>query len=289
MNVILSWMSFVACLIPERWVSALARGCGWLWFFVIRYRRRVILENLLQAFPEESFLARHRLAQDACVHLIQTFVEFIRLPRHRREGFRTVRVEGLEHVRRAVAKGRGVLCVSGHLGSFELAVAAGALKVDVPVSLVVKPFPKGVDRFVTRIRRSSGLKVISAKAGLQPIVRALRNNEIVVFVVDQNATRRIGVFVDFFGKKACTMSAPAVIAKRTGAEVISAVAFREQPSEHVLQLGPPVACEYGSTCGNSTEAMTAHYTKVVETAIRRNPAQWFWTHKRWRTRPLKKA
>ena len=116
-------------------------------------------------------------------------------------------------------------------------------------------------------------------------MQALRRNEAVVFVLDQNATRSIGVFVDFFGRPACTMSGLAVLAERTGAEVIAAVPWREGPGRHVLTVLPAIPFERQADREETVRHMTQVYTRVIEDAIKARPAQWFWTHKRWRTRP----
>jgi Kdo2-lipid IVA lauroyltransferase/acyltransferase len=281
-NAVLTISARFLALFSDRAIVFFSHVLGWFWFAVLRYRRDVILENLTRAFPHED---ARRLGLAACRHLVLTLFEFIRIPSYQARGLETVvRFEGLEHFETARAKGKGVLCLSGHLGSFELCVAAVAARAR-PVNLVVKPFPGGIDRFVNRVRRDAELGVISADGALRPILRALKNNESVVFVLDQNATRKIGVFVDFFGKPACTMSALATLAVRTGAAVIAATPYRDADGKHVLQVHPEIALEEKATRDETIVHMTQVYTRFLEDAIKRHPEQWFWTHKRWRTRP----
>ena len=263
----------------------LANMLGWAWYRVFRYRRQVLDQNLARAFQERSPKDRNRLAIAACRHLVRTLFEFLRIPRYQKgELSQLVRFEGMENFEAAKKKGKGVLCLSGHLGSFELCVGAVARQA-APVNLVVKPFSKGVDHFVKRIRNGLGLRVIYADGALRPILRALKNNEAVVFVLDQNATRKIGVFVDFFGKPACTMSALATLAARTGAAVIAATPYRDGSGGHVLKVHPEIPLEAKETPKETVHHMTQVYTSFLEQAIRAHPEQWFWTHKRWRTRP----
>lgn len=286
MTALLHLTSFFFGLLPEFMVRAGAVVSGTLWFHLLRYRRRVIEENLVQAFPELGPKEQIQLGRAACIHLSKTLFEVLRIPAYRRRGLdQVVRLEGLEHFHAAKAKGRGVLCLSGHLGSFELCVAAVA-EAAAPVSLVVKPFPPAVDRFLAAIRRGSGLELIYADGAVRPILRALHENEAVVFVLDQNATRSTGVFVDFFGKPASTMTALAVIAERTGAAVIAAVPYRDENGEHVLEIHPEIPLEARPNRLDTVQHMTQRYTTFLEDAIRRHPEQWFWTHKRWRTRPV---
>jgi KDO2-lipid IV(A) lauroyltransferase len=284
MNALLTAVSWLFGLVPERAMIALSRVLGWIWFVLVRYRRSVILRNLARAFPDQDDRARRRLGLEACRHLVRTLFEFIRIPSYQRAGLESVvRFDGLENFELARAKGKGVLCLSGHLGSFELCVAAVAARAK-PVNLVVKPFPGGVDRFVNRVRRRSELGVIYADGALRPIVKALKNNESVVFVLDQNATRKIGVFVEFFGEPACTMSALATLAVRTGAAVIAATPYRDEEGHHVLEVHPEIPLEEKATQKETIVHMTQVYTRFIEAAIKKHPEQWFWTHKRWRTR-----
>jgi KDO2-lipid IV(A) lauroyltransferase len=276
--------SFVAGLVPEVLVRSLAGVFGWVWFVLLRYRREVILENLGRAFPDASAAERRSLGVAACRHLLLAFAEFFRIPRYRRIGLeRVVEIRGIEHFDAAKAKGKGVLCVSGHLGSFELCVAAVARRA-APVNLVVKPFRGAFEAFASWIRQGSGLGLIPADGAIRPILKALGRNEAVVFVLDQNATRKIGVFVDFFGEPACTMSALALIALRTGAPVIAAIPKREGRG-HVLEVLPEIPMDEQGSREQTVRHMTRRYTRVIEDAIRASPEQWFWTHKRWRTRP----
>jgi KDO2-lipid IV(A) lauroyltransferase len=271
--------------LPEGAIRALAHAGGAFWWHIFRYRRRVIEENLGRAFPERSRRERRGLGKAACIHLVATLFEFMRIPRYAAFGFSNVRVEGLEHYEIARKANKGVLCVTAHLGSFELAIAAIAARVP-PVSAVVKPFPPGFDAFVSESRMSQGLTLIASTHALRPILRTLDRNEPVVFVLDQNATRRIGVFVDFFGEPACTMSALAVIALRTRAPVLAATAYRAADGTHVIRIHPEIPLEEKASQKESIAHMTARYTRFIEDAIRAHPEQWLWTHRRWKTRPI---
>lgn len=275
----------MGCLRPlsERSVAAVARGLSYVWFWGLRYRRRTVLSNLrhLVDGPKE----RARLARRVFEHYLLTLCEFLRLPKYLSEGVeRTVQIEGLKHLQAAQAQGKGVLVLSGHLGAFELGLAAAAQAIG-PVFAVVKRFSPGVDRLVSQLREDAGIHLIKPQGAMKRTLGALKQDGIVAFVLDQNATRSTGVFVDFFGKSACTLSTLAVLQLKTGAPVVAATAQRLSPGRHVLRIHPPIPLQREATRAQTVQAMTQRYTSFLEAQIRACPSQWFWAHKRWRTRP----
>ena len=287
MSGLFRWLSGFICLWPEWVIAAASYVFGALWFHLVRYRRDVMLQNMAQAFGEMTEGQRRSLCKEACIHLARTLLEFLRLPRYHRLGLpRRVRIEGLEHYEAAKAQGRGVLFLGGHLGSFELGAAAVATRLaDDPIHFVVKPFSPGFDAFVTRLRLMSNLRLLPAKESARRVFTALRRNEAVVLVLDQNATHRIGVFVDFFGRSACTMTSAALFADSKKAPVLGTASWREPDGTHVLRIYPPIPLEAQPTRDETTRHMTQRYTRFIEDRIREHPAQWLWSHKRWKTRP----
>ncbi|MCC7386367.1 MAG: lysophospholipid acyltransferase family protein [Deltaproteobacteria bacterium] len=289
-------------------VRTASRVLGALWFHGIRYRRGVILANLGRAFPELEARERRRLGKLACTHLVLALFETLRIERALAEGIeRRVTLRGLEHYRAAKAQGRGVLVLTGHLGSFELCAGALARALGPDeIGLVVKRLSPGVQEVITRIRRASGIMLIEAERSMQQILRQLREGRMVAFVLDQNATRQLGVFVDFFGAPASTMSGLALLALRKGCPVIPVAIWREG-GQHVLELHPPLtiearvaARENGAAPRPSADppgeahesressivALTQQFTRFIESQIRAHPEQWLWTHRRWKTRPI---
>lgn len=277
-------VSWLVCALPEGLVSALGGALGALWFDLLRYRRGVILENLARAFPELSAGQRRRLGRRAARHLVLALLETLRIPRYRARGLDSVvELRGEPILREAYARG-GFIAITGHLGSFELSAGAAATRaLPSRACLLVKDQAPGFDRFITELRTQAGYTIIRDRRTLPEILRALKRGEAVVFVLDQNATRDQGVFVDFFGEPACTMAAAALVAQRTGVPVLGLSIWREGPGRHVLEVHAPMDC---SAPGEdpSTE-LTRRFTRFIEEAIRRHPEQWLWTHKRWRTRP----
>lgn len=194
---------------------------------------------------------------------------------------RFIRYEGFEHFEEAKRRGRGVLFATAHLGNWEFSAFAHALMTE-PMSFVVRPMDNPlVDEMATHYRTMSGNRLLGrGKDFLRPLLEALRRNEAVGILIDQNVTADRGVFIDFFGRQACVDAGFARLAARTGATVLPGYAYWcDQEERYVLHFDPPV--EITGDPRADTQAVHAR----LESAIRRHPEQWLWIHRRWKTQP----
>lgn len=125
-----------------------------------------------------------------------------------------------------------------------------------------------------------GMQVAGTKEAMKLLVRALRNHQSIGLVADQNAAAWAAVFVDFFGKTAATMPGPAQLALKYGTPMIVSVAIRTGPARFKV-----LAQQVTIHDDDSVESLTQRHVKVLESFIRQHPEQYFWLHRRWKTRP----
>lgn len=243
--------------------------------------RRIAMRNLELACPGKSEPERKVIVDAVFVSIARLIAVFARFPQLNRENICDwIRYEGFEHYTAAKQRGRGVLFATAHLGNWELSAFAHALLAE-PMNIVVRPLDnRGIDEIVERYRGMSGNRIIVKRDAARGIVRALHNNEAVGILIDQNTTPEEGVFIDFFGLKACAGSAFVKIAARTGAAVIPGFAlWSSAERKYVLRFYPPVAIT------GDLQADTQNLHSVLEQVIRDHPDQWLWIHRRWKTRP----
>ena len=138
--------------------------------------------------------------------------------------------------------------------------------------------------YIRRTREVTGMRVLHREQSVRQSLRALRGNELVGILLDQNAGDD-GVFVDFFGQPASTAPGAAAFALRTGAAVVPTFGWRKPDDSHVAEIGPALPLVETGDREKDILANTARYTKVIEERIREHPEQWFWLHKRWKSRP----
>jgi KDO2-lipid IV(A) lauroyltransferase len=266
---------------PQPLAESLARLYTRFLDLAIPRLRRVGLRNLEMALPELSADDRVRVIDGVFRSIARVLVSFARFPRLTKENIREwIRYEGYEHFESALKQGKGVLFATAHLGNWELSAFAHAL-MSGPMHVVVRPLDNArVDAMVEARRAGSGNHIIGKKEFARSILRALRDNEAVGILVDQNAGLEDGVFVDFFGMPASTGAAFAKIAARSGAAVIPGFAlWSEAEQKHILRFYPPVPVTGNITC----DTQTLH--AQLEGVIRQYPDQWLWIHRRWKTRP----
>jgi KDO2-lipid IV(A) lauroyltransferase len=277
-------------LVSRHRAVSLSRHLALLWYALDRRHREVATNNLTYVFGCEKSPAQIRqMARRVFAHIVFILFEIgwmHRAPAHGLTG--RVRLEGLENLRRAYKDGRGVLILTGHLGNWEiLANAAGLL--GFPLNVVYRPMDfLPLDLFFRNLRGRFGARLLSKRSAARDILRALHRRELVGILLDQNAGRRAGVFVDFFGKPACTNRGLALMAQRTGAPVVPMFLVREGDAYRMI-AAPPVQWVRTGDRSRDIRVNTRRYNQVLESFIRRYPEQWFWVHRRWKTRPKKEC
>jgi Kdo2-lipid IVA lauroyltransferase/acyltransferase len=195
---------------------------------------------------------------------------------------RHVRFEGWDIYERAVAQGRGVVWGVAHFGNFEL-LARAAGRRGLKLSVIVRNLRDSFGRWVLSQRTQTGVRNLPDRGSSGAALAALRRGEVLAIAVDQNMRPSRGIFVDFFGSKACTTPAAAVFALRAGAPLLAAFPVRQSDGSHVVKVRGPFSTQRSGHA--AVEDLTQQITRAVEEEIRARPDHWFWVHRRWKTRP----
>jgi KDO2-lipid IV(A) lauroyltransferase len=249
--------------------------------------RSVGERNLQLALPNISLPERNRILREVYRHLGWQLVEFCRMSRYTAENTRDwIRTEGLEHYLAAAERGKGVLIVTGHLGAWELSSFYHSL-MGHPMGMVIRRLDnRRLDDFVNRIRCLHGNRVLHKDEFARGLLTAMHAGETVGILMDTNMRPPQGIFVNFFGRPACTASGLARVALKTGAAVLPGFMLWE-PAEkkYVLHFGPEIT--FWKSGDPEADALTAtqQCAAATENWIRRYPDQWLWIHRRWKTRP----
>ncbi len=271
--------------LPEKSADKFGKGVGRA-IHKIGIRRDLVESNLRLAYPDrdERWIADTTLA--AYEHLGREAAAMLRLWRLDPQAVidRTV-TKGWDQLESARAQGRGLLLVSGHYGNWEIAAATVAAR-GVPIAAIVRrQGNRLVDERLQQLRRKLGIETIYQGDAPSRVPRVLRNNGIVGIVGDQDA-RKSGLFVPFFGRLASTHRGTALFALRLNAPVISCIARRLPGSALRYEvIGERVDVARTGDLDTDVRALTAELSSCLERQVRVAPEQYFWFHRRWKTRP----
>ncbi len=247
-------------------------------------RRGTAEDNLAAAFPDLDEAGRTRILRGLYRHLGRTLAEFCRYPvLNAKQLSRRVKIVGEDHLRRALEPGRGVFLLTGHLGNWEY-LGAGLAARGFPMTFLVGPHRnKLAEELFNRYRAMNGVEVLVAGRDMRDVFKALKRGRVVATVADQDAGPD-GYFIDFFGRPASTALGPFRIARRSGAPLILALAERHG-MKHTVRIDAPIWSDPDRDAVEEARAWAAHYHSRLEDVIRAHPEQWFWVHRRWRSRP----
>jgi len=243
--------------------------------------RRVAQQNLSFALPEIAAGRRSQIIDGVFRTIARMLVAVARLPLINASNVADwISYEGLEHYLEAKREGRGVLVATAHLGNWELSAYTHALMTE-SMHVMVRPLDNPlVDRLVEERRTLSGNRLIYKRDAARAVITALRRNEAIGILIDQNTTTSEGVFIDFFGKQASAGSAFVKFAHHADAPVVPGFAlWDESAGRYVLRFYPRVPMT------GDIQADTQRIHTVFEQIIREHPDQWMWIHRRWKTRP----
>jgi Kdo2-lipid IVA lauroyltransferase/acyltransferase len=274
-------------VLPRPIARAIGIAIGLTVYHLHRRLRAVGMRNLELAFPKMPEGERRRLLRGEFVSLGRQFAEVCLFPRYTLENVSEVVIyDGLENYERAMARGKGVLFLTGHLGAWELSAFAHSLHGH-PLSIVMRPLDNPyIDELIQGYRTMHGNRTVSKDDFIRGLLSAMRAGEAVGILMDTNMTPPQGVFVNFFGIPAYTASGLARIALRTDAAVVPGfTTWDHKLRKYILRFDPVLDLVRTGDDQADIVANTALFTSVIEDFVRRYPDQWLWLHRRWKTRP----
>lgn len=278
----------IGALESQPWARAARMGAaiGGLGYRPLGIRRAVVEEQIRMAFPEMSAAEVLATARGAYRHLGRNVAEVALIPRIGTQGVLDLftEVEGWDLMESAIAAGRGLVMVTGHLGNAELAGSYVAARGVSTYAIARRQANPLFDRYVTEMRERIGMHVIMDSEAVRQTTRMLKSGNLVAFLADQGLRGMASTFVPFFGRPAKTPRGPAVFAIRRGAPVLVASSMR-LPSGTFRFRVDPVAVDQTGDRERDIDTVVARYTAVLEQHIRRAPEQYFWHHRRWKRQP----
>jgi KDO2-lipid IV(A) lauroyltransferase len=269
-------IGWVLARLPVSWSNALGRGLGRAGSRLNGRRRGIALDNLTRSFPEED---ADELLREMYTHLGLMSVELLRTFGGRPP---PVTFVGLEHAAAAIEAGRGVIVISGHFGNFELFLHVTD-RMPAPTNVLIKPFSFApAAAALARVRGGGPTYIPAGDGAARESLRVLRKGEFLIYAFDQYAPSGDVVAVPYFGRPAVTSRTLVRLAHRSGAAIIPMFMHRRE-EDHLVEMCPEVMLSEDTEEGIDRD--TARCTAIIEEYVRRDPTQYLWFHRRWKTRP----
>lgn len=276
---------FLHCVsyLPHGILRTLARVLGWLCYWLVAPRRKIGATNLRLCFPELNDAERNRILREHFYHMALLVLEYGRYwygdacSLHR-----AVRYQDKHFLDEALAAGQKVILLYPHFTAFEAAVYA--LNQDVALTSVYSHQKNAaLDAQILRGRhRYNNVFLLGRNDGLRAIIKQIRqHNAPFLYLPDQDFGAKDSIFVDFMGVQAATITGLSRIAKMTDACVIPAIPTRQNDGSVVLRFYPA----WESFPTDDVHADTQRMNDFIAARVREQPAQYYWLHKRFKTRP----
>ncbi len=266
--------------LPWRLQRVLGRWLGGFLHAALRDRRRVAERNIALCFPELEGAQQAALVRKSFSELGIGLFEFARAWWGSVQPMRhDLRVEGLEHLAAAREGGRGVIVISGHFTTLE--IAARLMCDHAPLAGMYRPHDQGAMEWAVKRGRLRYAEHMFTREELRPALKHLKQGGLLWFAPDQDTRRGESVFVPFFGRPAHSLTSTHQLARLSGAAVIAFAHERRADGGYTLRLSPAFA-DFPS---KDATVDTARVMAAIEAMVREVPAQYLWIHRRFKRQP----
>lgn len=269
--------------IPFKRILRAGRLLGLLLYVVDARHRRIVRRNLTFVYPrwsaERINITSKRVFQNLGITILEIFQMFCF---SKEKLIQKANIKGQELLLDAMAKNKGAIIITAHLGNWEIAPLISSLYFNTPVTVVARPLRnKLVHQWLHALRTRYGNRIIDKDGALPEMIRTLRQGKILGIVIDQE-TRLPGVEVTFFNKDVTGMPVAALLALRCKSPVLPAFCIRNADGTCTVNFKPPIPMQRTGDLRSDLRTNTQTMMDAIEKAVREHPEQWFWVHKRWK-------
>ncbi len=262
----------------------IAKYLGKIFFIVNKKHKERAMINLKNSFPNKNERELLNICKKMYENLVKVYMEFLYIDKLSTSYIkRKIRFVGEENLINALKKNKGIIIVTGHLDNWEL-LGTALVKNGYPLVALYHPMRNPYsDKFFYKLRKRTGMELVSMNEYLKPSLKALNENKLLGLIADQDAGSD-GVFVKFFNQWASTPKGPAVFAIKKRAPVIFLAMIREKDDSHTLYISKELPVKISGNLKEDIYYNTRLWSDELEKWVRKYPEQWFWVHRKWHTK-----
>lgn len=279
----LKLLSWGVCQLSHKNILRLGKVLGILYFILIKKQRERAITQMMRGLNIDREQASV-IVRKSFINLSQNVLEILYMPRLKADNYKYIKYKNIEILQEEYAKGKGIVLLTAHLGTWEW-LAAGLVQAGLSVTALAKPQPDSqYTRLLDEYRAMVGVEIFARGAASELLAasKALKKGRLLGFLADQDAGPG-GAFVEFLGEMASTPMGPAVFARKFNSPVVPAFIIRQPDGLHQIEILPPIV--YNNTGDGDVDLLdfTVRMTKIIEKVIKEHPEQWLWFQKRWNT------
>ena len=279
---IMKFFSRICCFLPQSFCLWLGELLGEVtWILVPARRKRMAIDNVKKclALTEKEAAC---IAKKSWTRFGYMILEVLRFPVMKNHITDYVRIEGREHMEKALELGRGGILATAHSGNWELLGGALALSGFPIVGVAQKQRNSALDHFINEYRSLTGMH-ITYKSGVREMFKMLAEGWVIGLLMDQDTNPRDGIILPFFGRDTACVQGPAALARFNNAPILPVLISLEPDGKHLLKIYEPVFVKKTNDKQADIKQTTAILNRLIETHIRKCPEEWFWLHDRWKS------
>ncbi|MCA9401030.1 MAG: lysophospholipid acyltransferase family protein [Candidatus Omnitrophica bacterium] len=282
---------FLIAHMPQWLYRALSRVFMLIGYCVMINKRKLAIESLTGAFKtEKSDEEIFAIAKHCFKNFGEGMVELLFYADRISKIKEKISFSGKAHLDQALEQGNGAVLISAHFGNFILMYLRLVLEGYKTNVIMRRVRDKEFEKYISQFRDEKGIQTIydlPPKQCVQKSIKALRRNEVLVILLDQNYGGAGRIFVDFFGRKAATAAGPVVFSSRTQAPVLPIFIRRLDQDKHIIEIEQALALMKAEDPQEELVKNVQMITEVIEKKIRQYPHEWGgWMHKRWKSRTI---
>ena len=272
---------FIALIFPIRLVYVFAVFLANLYYLFAFHDRRFVKANLRIIFPNKTNRDLRKISRKVFCNFAKYLVDFFRFEKLNLQYInKNIKLENLHYFDEALAKGKGVVVLTAHLGNWELGGVVIA-QLGYPFWAVALPHKdKKVNNFFDTQRNRKGVKVIAMGKAVRSCISEIRNNHMVALVGDRDFTEK-GVVVNFFDLPAHFPEGPAALSLMTGAPIVPGFMLRNPDDSFTLRIERPVKFSPSGDKVKDLAELVRIYKDIFENYIRKYPEQWYVFRRFW--------
>ncbi|MCI7047076.1 lipid A biosynthesis lauroyl acyltransferase [Helicobacter sp.] len=284
--------SFLKCLgylflyMPHFLRLGLAKTIALILFLLDRRRKFDLLTNLDFAYNHSLPPSQKKeILKTNYLNLVYNSISFFMLSvSNKTQILNTIRIDKPEIIHKLLETNTKIVFVTAHFGNWEYTTPAFSCYFNHKITAVARmtPYPL-INEYLIKVRSKFNITILDKKGAAIPLARALKKDNVVGIVTDQNTTSKEGELVDFFGKKVRHTPIASLLARKFDAKIIHFIAYYSKDYKKILiKILPPIEFQKTDDAQSDIHNLTQIQSDILEQIIRENPKEWLWFHKKFK-------